>query len=245
MFSGFSKQAVGFMADIRIHNEKEWFEAHKQIYLDQLYHPMKELCKEVSEPFMKIDGMMSKAGRIYSDPNFPPYRKYRENMWFIVKHFAYDWSKTPSLFFELSADGAVFGFKITHPAAPVMDKFRTMLVSDGGELIKLIMRLERSGLTVGGEEYMRPKPCPDSAAEPYYQKRALSITKTVPADSELLYSPELSRQVSAVFKKLLPLNELFEEFVSQTDAEKQADKQNVMQEDVPEMPPAPKEDFMW
>ena len=244
MFSGFSRAAVGFMADIRIHNEKEWFEANKQTYLNEVYHPMKELCEAVSKPFMKIDGMMSKAGRIYSDPNFPPYRKYRENMWLIVKHEAWDWSKTPSMFFELSGDGAVFGLKLTHPTAAVMEKFRRRIVSDDGKLLSQLKRIERAGIVLGGDEYKRPKPCEVRAAERFFKKKSLTLTVTLPAESELLYSDKLPKQIIAVFKKVLPINELFEELAAEADAEKQAVKAAALEE-ASAMPHAPAEDFMW
>ena len=243
MFKGFSRDAVRFMSDIRVNNEKEWFEAHKQIYLDEVYRPMKELCDEVAKPFMKISGMMSKAGRIYCDPNYPPYRKYRENMWLIVKHETWDWSKTPSLFFELSGDGAVTGLKLTHPAAAVMEKFRNRLANDGGELLKMLKRYERSGIVFGGDEYKRQKPCDYKALEKYYQKKNLLLTVTIPKEDEDLYSAELSGKVTGIFKKLLPLNELLEGFVSEAEAEKAAAKEAAYRET--EMPRAPEEDFMW
>jgi len=43
MFKGFSKEALDFLCGIRDNNNKEWFEANKQIYLDAVYHPMKVL----------------------------------------------------------------------------------------------------------------------------------------------------------------------------------------------------------
>lgn len=246
MFEGFSEEAFGFLTDVRANcNNKEWFEASKQIYLNKLFYPMKELCSEVSAPFMKIGGMMSKTGRIYSDPNFPPYKKYRDTMWFIVKHEAYDWSKTPSLFFELSAEGAVFGVKITHPAAPVMEKFRQRLISDNGELLNLLGQLERAGFTAGGEEYKRPRPCPEKSAERYFQFRSFRMTETLGSDNELLYSSALAEKLIKVFEKLLPVNELFEAFASEAEAEKLAAKAAASQPPETGMPKAPDVDFMW
>ena len=243
MFKGFSKDAVRFMADIRDNNEKEWFEAHKQTYLDEVYRPMKELCEDVSGPFMKIGGMMCRAGRIYSDPTFPPYKKYRENMYLILKHETWDWSKTPTMFFELSGDGAVLGLRLTHPAAPVMEKFRQRLVSDSGELLKLLKGIERAGFILGGDDYKRPKPCPDEAVLRYYNKRTLQLVRFIPSGEDILYSPELAKKLIAFFKKLLPLNELLEEFVSEANAEKAAAKEEAFAE--ASMPQAPSDDFMW
>lgn len=242
MFKGFSTEAVGFLKDIRIHNDKEWFEPKKQLYLDELYHPMKELCAEVSKPFMKLPGMLARAGRIYADQGFPPYKKYRESMWIIVKHEAYDWSKTPSLFFEISGEGAVFGLKLTYPTAATMEAFRQKITTDEGDFLKLAKRIERAGITIGGDEYKRPKPCPDPAAERFFRKKSIRMTVTLSEDDPLLYSPELADKVGKTFKKLLPVNELFEELVAQTEAEKLAQKLAASE---PEMPKAPDVDFMW
>ena len=242
MFIGFSKEAFDFMNCIRLSGSKEWFEEHKKIYLDCVFHPMKELSGEVFEPFKDIKGMMCRACRIYSDPNFPPYRSYRDKMWIIMKHETYDWSKTPSLFFELSAEGAVFGLKLTHPAAAVMEKFRQRTVTDGGEFIKLAESLESSGYTIGGDEYKRPKPCDNASAERFFKKKSLVITRSVPLGDELLYSPKLAEAVIETFKKLLPINEMFEEFVSQALKEKAESKAAAYE---PELPKAPTADFMW
>ena len=245
MFTGFSEEAIAFLRDIRIHDDKDWFETHKKTYTDKLYHPMKELCAEVAAPFSKKYFMMSKTGRIYTDPNYPPYRKYRDNMWFVVRHEAWDWSKTPSLFFDLTGDGAVLGFKITHPAAPVMEKFRQRIVSDGGEFFKLVKKLERAGMVIVGDEYKRQKPCESDEARRFYQKKALSITMTLPADSDILYKPELAKYIGKVFRQLLPVNDMFDEFALQADAEKLAAKAAASEPSAPEMPKAPDRDFMW
>ncbi len=47
MFTGFTGETVDFMWGIRFNNERHWFEAHKQIYLEHFYHPMRELGDEV------------------------------------------------------------------------------------------------------------------------------------------------------------------------------------------------------
>ena len=245
MFKGFTNQALDFMSGIRDHNDKEWFEEHKQIYLDNVYYPMKELCTDVSEPFTNKYGMMSKAGRIYSDPSYPPYRKYREDMWFIIKYETFDWSKTPSLFFELSGDGAVYGFKLTHPAAPVMEKFRNRLATDGGELIKDLKHLERSGFDLSGDEYKRPKPCEDKAALRYYSYKSLRLTASLPSGSPELFGSSLSDTLKKAFRRLVPLVRMFEEFVSESEAEKRAQKEAAAEQSLPSMPEAPQQDFMW
>ena len=43
MFEGFDDQTVEFLWGIRFNNEKPWFEAHKQLYLDHVFTPMRDL----------------------------------------------------------------------------------------------------------------------------------------------------------------------------------------------------------
>jgi uncharacterized protein (DUF2461 family) len=38
-FQGFPKETVRFLAGLRAHNEKEWFEAHRDDYQRFLKHP--------------------------------------------------------------------------------------------------------------------------------------------------------------------------------------------------------------
>ena len=47
MFTGFTDETVDFMWGIRFNNEKPWFEAHKDIYLNHFYQPMRELGEEL------------------------------------------------------------------------------------------------------------------------------------------------------------------------------------------------------
>lgn len=47
MFTGFTDATVDFMWGIRFNNERAWFEAHKEDYLQSFYRPMKELGAEV------------------------------------------------------------------------------------------------------------------------------------------------------------------------------------------------------
>ena len=56
MFEGFRPETIDFLWGIRFNNEKSWFEAHKQEYLDYLYNPMKELAAAVYEPLQAEPG---------------------------------------------------------------------------------------------------------------------------------------------------------------------------------------------
>jgi len=160
MFQGFSQEALDFLLGIRLNNSKEWFEPRKSIYTEKIFEPMKALAEELFVPFQDTEGMMYKAGRIYRDANFPPYLHYRDTMWIYVRYDAWYWNKTPTLFFELSPEGAEYGFRIEKPEASVMERFRSQLSEDHEPFINMVNEVvEKFGLTIGGEEYKRKKPC--------------------------------------------------------------------------------------
>lgn len=245
MFEGFSAEAISFMQGIRINNNKQWFEENKKIYIDKVYHPMKELCKELFLPFADDPTMMGKAGRIYRDEFFPPYLKYREEMWIIIKHEAYHWNRTPSLFFELSGDGATFGFKIPKPEAGVMELFRQKLIQSPEYFLSLIKILEDDfGVTIGGDEYKRSKPGAFEGAERFFKLKGMTAFVTVKNKREL-YSRKILEHTAMLFDALYPLNEFFHELVGEYEAQKAKQLLEASVPTQPDMPKAPNTDFMW
>lgn len=71
-FSGFSRAAVDFLADLATHNERPWFQARKGEYERLLKRPMQALCVAMSERFE------ARGLQLRSDPIRSPYRIYRD-----------------------------------------------------------------------------------------------------------------------------------------------------------------------
>lgn len=244
MFAGFSREALDFLNGIRFNNNKSWFEAHKKTYLDKVYHPMKELGADLYKPFEKNSAMMCKVGRIYRDEFFPPYLHYRDTMWIYVRYQAMYWSKTPTLYFELSPEGAEFGFRIAKPEAAVMELFRSRLTEDSAEFLKMTRNLEKKhGIIFAGEEYKRKKPCTVPEAEQFFLKKGLSAFVRVP-EGEELFSEALLPHINKTFKALIPLNDYFHDIVTQAELAKLM-KNPIAEEASPVAVKAPEHEFMW
>lgn len=47
MFEGFDRSAIDFLWGIRLNNDKNWYETHKDEYRQNLAKPMKSLCDEL------------------------------------------------------------------------------------------------------------------------------------------------------------------------------------------------------
>lgn len=247
MFEGFSQEALDFLLGIRLNNNKEWFEERKSIYVEKIYEPLKALGEELFEPYKDTEGMLLKVGRIYRDEHFPPYLHYRDKLWIYVRYDAWHWNRTPTLFFEISPEGAEFGFRIEKPEAAVMERFRSQLSEDSGTFIKMVDDVvERFGLTVGGEEYKRKKPCNVPEAEQYFVKKGLSLSKKV--SGKKLFGRKLAKEAVEVFASLRDINDYFHEIVEINDLAKALEKEaELIAPSEPEvtMIKAPDIDFMW
>ena len=248
MFQGFSQEALDFLLGIRLNNSKEWFEPRKTIYTEKIYEPMKALAEELFLPFQDTEGMMYKAGRIYRDANFPPYLHYRDTMWIYVRYDAWYWNKTPTLFFELSPEGAEYGFRIEKPEASVMERFRSQLSEEHEPFINMVNEaVEKFGLAIGGEEYKRKKSCNVPEAEQFFLKKGLSLSKKVGA-GDVLFSHKIAEEAVEVFEGLREINDYFHEIVEINDLAKALEKEaDITAEPEPEikMVKAPEVDFMW
>ena len=209
----FSKSTTEFLKGIRDNNNKEWFEEHKQEYLMDVYEPLCLLAKEMGEQFSDIPTVVYKASRIYQDANYPPYQHYRNVMWIYILHNAMMWNQTPMVYMELSADGIVFGFKISKPQPYVMGNFRRELSDNKHFFLDILCLLkEKYEIKIAGEEYKRKQPCEDTDIAEFMNKKNLYIYFTIPVDREL-YSVRLTERLKEAATDFFSLVDYFMPFL--------------------------------
>lgn len=214
MFQGFSPETIDFLWGIRMNNNREWFQAHKQEYVDTLYEPMKELAAAISEPFTNIPGFICKTSRIYRDMRMQPDTPYKESLWVCIRRDCKWWQWEPTLFFELTPDSFSYGFLFWQPTVPMMNAMRQHMLAQPDEFLKMIRKAERkSGMKVEGVSYKRKKPCDNKKIDKYYQLRNLYAIREVPISDEL-FSPQLAETVREALKALYPLCEYCQKFTT-------------------------------
>lgn len=71
-FTGFSRDAVQFLVDLALHNERSWFQPRKGEYERLLKEPLEALCLVLGERF-EASGLPLRA-----DPSRSPFRIYRD-----------------------------------------------------------------------------------------------------------------------------------------------------------------------
>lgn len=213
MFTGFSPETFDFLWGLRLNNEKSWFEAHKQDYVNFLYEPMKALGQEVFAGFSH-PGLELKVSRIYRDARLHPPVPYKEGLWFSIRFPVQDWARHPTVYFEIRPEGANLGFVLWMPTTAAMESFRQDLLARPGHFPSLCRQAEESsGLTLNAQCYKRPKPCPVPEVEPYFGWRCDLEASTHLDPGPALFGPEL---VEYLQKTLLPWVPICDYFYTHT-----------------------------
>ena len=214
MFKGFSPRTIDFMWNIRMNNEKDWFDAHKDEYLNNFYNPMKALGQEV---FKRLDedypdyGLKLKVSRIYRDARrVRDGKPYRDLLWFSIEKpiEGEQWTASPVFWFELNPENWSFGFGYFAKAAN-MAKFRARIDKNPKQFEKLIAHLDKqTDIKLEGDEYARKKEAPTSKTAAWYNKKHIMLTHGM-KNGEELYSPDFADRIYNGFKFMMPFYDYF------------------------------------
>jgi len=221
MFTGFSQRTIDFMHNIRLNNNREWFEAHKDDYKRDFQAPMKELGLQV---FDRINaaygkrGFVHKLSRIYRDARrVRDGNLYRDHLWFSVERPAMDDEESSGVltfWFDLGPDGWSYGLGYYAAKAATMGQLRKYIDAQPKKLEKLIDLLAtQSEFVLDGPEYARPKTAPTPKTQTWYNKKSFSLIHVGEITNDL-FTPEFADRLVNGYTFLMP----FYDYIS--DAEK-------------------------
>ena len=167
-FTGIPAVGLHFLEALAENNIREWFEANKQTYLDQLQAPTLALIVELGKrlktitPDIQYDTRTNGSGslmRINRDTRFSPDKTpYKTNVTFMFWEGAGKKTEKPGFGMRFDASGGgllagIYGFP-----KPMLNAYREAVLDDelGPELIEAVEQVKKSGnYTIGGEQYRR------------------------------------------------------------------------------------------
>ena len=213
MFTGFTPETIDFLWGIRMNNNRDWFQAHKQQYVDFLYEPMKALGQELFAPFAQKPGNILKVSRIYRDARMHPPEPYKESLWLCIRQDVEWWAENPCLYLEVNPEGVSYGFFYWRPRTATLEDFRRDISARPDAFLGLISSTEQAvGMNVTAQCYKLPKPTDNPDLAPYFAwKGQIGCTREL-APGEELFTPSLSREVGDFFTILTPLYDYFTRF---------------------------------
>jgi len=213
IFRGFSPQTIDFMWNLRLNNQKTWFEANKEIFKHDFQNPMKALGQEVFERISSKyskHGFIHKVSRIYKDARrVRGGEPYRCNLWFSIEKPSEEWTSTPVFWFELSPEEWSYGLGYYQAKPITMVKFRARIDRDPCKFEKLVETLEQQDeFVLDGDEYKRRKEITSVKLSAWYNKKSFSLIHKQQNGSEL-FSPELADRLVNGYHFLMPFYDYF------------------------------------
>ncbi len=215
MFAGFTPETVDFLWGIRMNNNREWFLAHKDQYVETLYAPMKELGKQLFQPFADRPGNVLKVSRIYRDARLHHPDPYKESLWICIRRDVEWWAENPCLYFEIRPEGVGYGLIWWRPRVAALEDFRKAITENPKEFLSLIKKVEKAvGLPVTAELYKRPKVTDNPKLASYFAWKGQIACCVEEAPGDSMFGPELGQRALELFEKLLPLYEYLNRFAT-------------------------------
>ncbi|MCL2828818.1 MAG: DUF2461 domain-containing protein [Oscillospiraceae bacterium] len=213
MFQGFSPQTIDFMWNLRLNNQKTWFEANKEAFLQDFQAPMKALGREVFERITADygdHGFIHKVSRIYKDARrVRDGEPYRCNLWFSIERPSEEWTSTPVFWFELAPEGWSYGLGYYQARPITMAKLRARIDRDPKKFETLIAPLAKQDeFILDGDAYKRKKEAPTPKTSDWYNQKSFSLIHRQ-QNGEELFSPKLADRLVSGYQFLMPYYDYF------------------------------------
>lgn len=229
-FSGFSQQGLSFLQQVRIENDKAWFDANRAVYDRELLTPFRSLVDALSPTMLTIDPLFETRpaigktlSRIHRDTRFSHDKsRYRSRMWLTFKRPSKDWKEAPVYFFELGPDMLRYGLGYYSANKATMDLFRHTLRHRPQQFLA-IAACCCAPFELMGESYKRPL-VKEQAADiaTWYNRKSFAVMVT-DSDVDKLFSANLVTLLAQGFQQLEPLYH----WLMQVEAMKQVDPQDL------------------
>lgn len=213
MFDGFTPEAIDFLWGIRMNNNRDWFQSHKQQYTHALYEPMKALGQMLFQNMRDKPGNILKVSRIYRDARLHHPDPYKESLWICIRRDVAWWAESPCLFFEILPEGVSYGLLWWKPRASALEAFRNTISAQPDTFLRLMDSVQTAvGVPVTAEKYKRPRDAGDPRLTPCFAwKDNIACIRQEPV-SEDIFGPALGERVRDFLGRLYPLYDYLNTF---------------------------------
>ena len=162
-FAGFSDQAIQFLRDLAVHNERDWFNPRKELFRNELQEPLAQLVVTTTD-------LLRKARiPLRADPKRSVFRLYRDTRFSSDKtpyktHISAVFDRTAQrktdgiLYVHIVLDEsfAVIGFH--QPPVSDLTKIRESIVDRQKIFLQLLAQLESLGFELTSDEMLKRLP---------------------------------------------------------------------------------------
>lgn len=212
-FAGFGPQTIPFFKALAFHQTKEWFDANRAIYDDEIKAPFGDLVEELAARFAKARTPLKgdrKASlfRIHRDVRFAKDKSpYKTNAGAVLSRTGTK-NDPGMLYFHVSAEGCFAAAGFWQPEPDALARLRATIVRSPKAWKTMVAKLAAGGLALEDEYAMKRAPRgyeaiddPEIAAA--VRNASFICSRDVP--EARLASPKLVDDIVAFAKDSMPL----------------------------------------
>lgn len=164
-FAGVPDQTFAFLRSLAKHNDREWFQAHRDDYESYWLGPAIALVESIGPklqriaPDVRVDPRVNGSiFRINRDIRFSKdKRPYKTHLDLFFPQSKSGDKSAPGYWFRLAPEGVIVGLGMHAFDGPLLERYRKAVgdPSAGARLAAAVAKVRRAGYEVGGEAYKR------------------------------------------------------------------------------------------
>lgn len=165
-FRGFSPLTVKFFTDLKKHNTRDWFNAHKETYTTQVMDPARALVtdlggrlKEMAPGIIAVPQLNRSIFRIYRDTRFSADKSpYKTHLGLYLWEGVRPRMECPGFYFHLEPPNLMLGVGLYMVPRKALEHYRNAVVHPeyGAELADIVESISGlDGYSLGGTHYKR------------------------------------------------------------------------------------------
>ncbi len=215
-FSGFSPQALRFLRDLKKNNQREWFQARKDIYESELLAPLQALAADVSHAMRKAKIAIAAdprraSFRIYRDVRFSSDKSpYKTNLGTYLPHNGVR-DAPGGLYIHIEPKASFMVVAFYQLDKPLLQRWRAAMAKEPGRFEHVLRALDRNGTRISDQEdALKRMPRgfevqADSPIAKYFRLASFVVSERL-SDDDVMDKGLIDRSVSLA-KKAKPLLE--------------------------------------
>lgn len=208
----FSQKTLDFLFENRLHDDKAWFNAHKEEYREYVLHPFGELLLDMQEAMAKLDGSIicepKKISRIYKDARYSHDSIFREEVWYNFSRCVGS-DVSPTYYIVIGRGKLEYGCGYYAAPTAAMQAMRDMIINDEPIAKKALSAYKKQKIfTLYGDKFKRSRyPEQSDEKRDWLERRNIFLSYSTD-DGGIIFDKQLHRRIADDFKTILPVYKL-------------------------------------
>jgi len=216
-FAGFPPEAIRFLSEIIVHNDKEWFEANKDRYIQSILEPSKALVETMGEHLQILIPSIHATPkvnhslfRIYRDARRHPTRPIKERIGIIFWQGVGHRMSSSSFYLHFDTEELFVAAGIRAFKPPLLAHYRDYIQNEHHRdaLHRILQAMQAAGYRLPEPKYKRlPREFDPDITHAYLARLGGVFVYTVSPIDAAFHSEALIDRLFAHYEAMLPLQE--------------------------------------